>query len=195
MTVQRTGVVKALADIKLQLPTEETGLHHAFNVTLTQIPETFCLNFGQHLLNKASDAEKAKVKDALENCTYECAYHVTQGIVTSDLYEAHVKPMVTEGKKDMMRGAFAVFTAFGWAKSGIVQIKEGERLVARAMNYPEAQGEPGEPRAFMMNAISRAAMDIAYGAEYPNGMNTFACEQTQGIECGNPYGEFVVTKK
>lgn len=195
MTVQRFNVVKTLIDVKLGLPPNADGLHRAFNVLLCQVPAEFCLDFAERLLAAASEADKPKVEAALENCTYECAYHTTQGIITSDLYKTHVEPMVTEGEKDLMRGAFAVFTALGWAKSGIVQIKDKERMVARAMDYCEADGHPGHKRAYMLRGISRAVMDIAYGAPYPDGMGTYVCEQTMGMECGDPYGEFVVTKK
>lgn len=41
-------------------------------------------------------------------------------------------------------------------------------------------------------------MDLAYGGTYdPTGktaLNTFSCIQTKGIEAGDAYGEFVVTK-
>ncbi len=37
-------------------------------------------------------------------------------------------------------------------------------------------------------------MDIAYGDPYPNGYGKFTCVQTKGIEMGDPYGEFIVTK-
>ena len=43
-----------------------------------------------------------------------------------------------------------------------------------------------------------AFMDLAYGGDYDptgkTGLRTFQCEQTKGIECGDEYGEFVVTK-
>ena len=106
-----------------------------------------------------------------------------------------VEPMVTDGAKDVLRGAFAVFTAWGWAKSGIVQIKEGERMVVRAVDYYEAESGGDGLRAFMIRGVSSAFFELAYADPYPNGMNTFDCEQTRGIENGDPHGEFVVVKK
>jgi hypothetical protein len=103
--------------------------------------------------------------------------------------------MVTEGAKDVLRGAYAVFTAWGWAKSGIVQIKEGERMVIRAVDYYESDGGGDGLRAFMIRGVSAAFMELAYAKEYPNGMNTFTCDQTKGLEMGDQFGEFVVTKK
>jgi hypothetical protein len=101
--------------------------------------------------------------------------------------------MVTEGAKDVLRGAFAVFTAWGWAKSGIAQLKEGERLVVRAVDYYEQDSGGAGLRAYMIRGCSTAFFELAYSAPYPEGMGRFRCEQTAGIEAGNPYGEFVVT--
>jgi len=103
--------------------------------------------------------------------------------------------MITEGMKDVLRGAFAVLTAWGWAKSGIVQIKEGERLVVRATDYYESEAGGEGLRAYMIRGIAAAFFELAYAAPYPDGQNTYICEQTQGMEVGNQYGEFVVTKR
>ncbi len=138
---------------------------------------------------------KDEVKAALVNCGYECGYHTGYGIITSDEFQNVVGPMVTEGAKDVLRGAYAVFTAWGWAKSGIAQIREGERMVVRATDYYEADGEPGEKRAFMIQGVSTAFFELAYADDYPEGMNTFQSEQTRGLECGDAFGEFVITKK
>ena len=103
--------------------------------------------------------------------------------------------MITEGPKDVLRGLFAVLTAAGWAKTGIVQVKDGERMVVRALDYYEADGSPGDKRAFMIRGYAAAFFDLAYGPAYPDGMGTFICEQVAGIECGDRFGEFVVTTK
>ena len=47
----------------------------------------------------------------------------------------------------------------------------------------------------MIRGVSAAFFELAFAEAYPNGMDTFECEQTQGIEAGDKYGEFVVTKK
>jgi hypothetical protein len=43
--------------------------------------------------------------------------------------------------------------------------------------------------------LCQAFFDLTYADPYPDGMDTFVCQQTKGIEVGDPYGEFVVTKK
>jgi hypothetical protein len=52
--------------------------------------------------------------------------------------------------------------------------------------------------AYMLRGICGAFMDLAYGGPYDKtgktGLNTFTCQQVKGIECGDDYGEFLVTK-
>ncbi len=193
MTVQRDVVVKQLAE--LNITGNEEGLIPGYNVLVNQLPAQFWNNVAERMMAAAPADKKEEVEAALVNAAYECGYHTGYGIINSDEFKSAVTPMVTEGAKDVLRGAYAVFTAWGWAKSGIVQIKEGERMVIRAMDYYESDGAPGEKRAFMIRGVSKAFMELAYSAPYPEGMNTFDCEQTQGLECGDKYGEFVVTKK
>jgi hypothetical protein len=195
MTVQRNIVVEQLAELKQGLVGNEDGLIPGFNVLGNQLPTTFWNTFANRLIAAAPPAQKAAVEESLVNCAFECGYHTGYGILSSDEFKSVVEPMVTEGAKDVLRGAFAVFTAWGWAKSGIVQIQEGQRMVIRCQDYYEADGEKGPLRAYMLRGICKAFMDLAFGAPYPNGMGGFECAQTLGIESGAPYGEFVVTKK
>ncbi len=55
-----------------------------------------------------------------------------------------------------------------------------------------------KPSAYMIRGVCAAFMDLAYGGEYnptgQTGLRTFQCAQTKGIECGDDYGEFVVTR-
>ena len=98
---------------------------------------------------------------------YECGYHTGCGIITSDAFNDVVLPMVTEGEKDILRGAFAAFTAWGWAKSGIVQLKPGERMVVRANDYYEADSGGEGLRAYMLRGLCQAFFDLTYADPYP----------------------------
>lgn len=193
MTVMRDKVVQALAGLTVQ--GDEDGLIPGFNVLVNQLPAAFWNTFAERLIEAAPLEKKEEVEEALINCAYECGYHTGYGIITSDEFQNVVNPMVTEGAKDVLRGAYAVFTAWGWAKSGIIQIEEGVKMTVRATDYYEADGQRGDKRAYMIRGVSAAFFELAYAEAYPDGMNTFECEQTKGIECGDNYGEFVVTKK
>jgi hypothetical protein len=193
MTVMRDTVVENLAGLTVQ--GDEDGLIPSFNVFVNQLPVMFWQLFSERMIAAAPAEKRPEIEAALIRCAYECGYHTGYGIITSDEFKSVVDPMVTDGAKDVLRGAYAVFTAWGWAKSGIVQIKEGEKMVIRATDYYEADGPQGDKRAFMIRGVSAAFFELAYADPYPDGMDTFTCEQTKGIECGDPHGEFVVTKK
>ncbi|MDD1719805.1 MAG: hypothetical protein LUQ25_07080 [Methanoregulaceae archaeon] len=193
MTVMRDKVVKDLVDITVK--SDQDGLIPNFNVLVNQLPTTFWNSFAERMLAAAPPERREALEKALVQCAYECGYHTGYGIITSEEFKAVVMPMVTEGAKDVLRGAYAVFTAWGWAKSGIMQIHEGERMTIRASDYYEADGSKSDrKRAYMVRGISAAFFELAYSDPYPNGMNKFRCEQTKGIECGDAFGEFVVTK-
>ncbi len=193
MTVMRDEVVKKL--VKVEVQANDDGLIPAFNVLVNQLPTAFWNTVTERMMAIAPPARKKEMEAALIRCAYECGYHTGYGIITSPEFQSVVMPMVTEGAKDVLRGAYAVFTAWGWAKSGIVQIKEGETMTVRAVDYYEADSGGEGLRAYMIRGVSAAFFELAYAAPYPNGMDTFTCEQTRGIEVGDPYGEFVVTKK
>jgi hypothetical protein len=194
MTVMRDKVVKDLVNITVTH--DQDGLIPNFNVLVNQLPTAFWNTFAERMMAAAPADRKPALEQALVQCAYECGYHTGYGIITSNEFKSVVMPMVTEGAKDVLRGAFAVFTAWGWAKSGIMQIVEGEKMTIRATDYYEADGTKGaEKRAFMIRGICTAFFELAYSDPYPDGMGKFRCEQVKGMECGDQFGEFVVTKK
>jgi hypothetical protein len=193
MTVMRDQVVQQL--VQVEAKANDDGLIPAFNVLVNQLPCTFWNTVAERMMAVTPPDRKQAMEAALVNCAYECGYHTGYGIITSPEFESVVMPMVTEGAKDVLRGAFAVFTAWGWAKSGIVQIKEGETMTIRAVDYYEADSGGEGKRAYMIRGVSAAFMELAYAAAYPNGMNTFRSDQVRGIEAGDQFGEFAVSKK
>jgi hypothetical protein len=193
MTVMRDQVVKALATIEVK--GDEDGLIPAYGVLVNQLPVMFWNTFAERVRAAVAPEARPAVEDALVNCAYECGYHTGYGIINSPEFEAVVQPMVTEGARDILRGAYAVFTAWGWAKSGIVQLKDGESMRVRAVDYYEQDSGGEGVRAFMIRGVSSAFMELAFSDPYPNGMGKFTCKQTRGIEVGDQFGEFVVSPK
>ncbi len=192
MTVMRDTVVKSLAKISVQ--GDENGLIPEYDVLVNLLPVALLNKFTERLMAAAPE-KKQIIEEGLVRAAYECGYHTGCGIITSDVFSEVVLPMVTEGEKDILRGAFAAFTAWGWAKSGIVQLKESERMVIRANDYYEADSAGDGLRAYMLRGLCQAFFELTYSDPYPDGMDTYTCQQTKGIEVGDPYGEFVVTKK
>lgn len=193
MTVMRDTVVKSLAKINVQA--DENGLIPEYEVLVNLLPVSVLNTFMERIMAAVPQERKNEVEAGLVRAAYECGYHTGCGIITSDVFNDVVLPMVTEGEKDILRGAYAAFTAWGWAKSGIVQLKEAEKMVIRAFDYYEADSDGNGLRGFMLRGLSQAFFDLAYADPYPDGMDTYVCHQTKGIEVGDPYGEFVVVKK
>lgn len=193
MTVMRDTVVKSLAKINVQA--DENGLIPEYEVLVNLLPVTVLNTFSERILKAAPAEKKAEIEAGLVRAAYECGYHTGCGIITSEIFSDVVLPMVTEGEKDILRGAYAAFTAWGWAKSGIVQLKEAEKMVIRAFDYYDADCGSEGMSGFMLRGLSQAFFDLAYAEPYPDGMDTYVCVQTKGIEVGDPYGEFIVTKK
>jgi len=192
MTVMRNDVVKAL--VKVSVRSNEEGLIPEYEVLVNLLPVSLLNTFTEKILAAAPE-RKEEIEAGLVRAAYECGYHTGCGIITSEIFSDVVMPMVTEGAKDILRGAYAAFTAWGWAKSGIVQLKEGEKMTVRAFDYYEADSKCEGMRAYMLRGLNQAFFDLAYAEAYPDGMDTFVCRQTKGIEVGDLYGEFVVTQK
>ena len=193
MTVMRDKVVKALADMRVQ--GDEDGLIPAYNVLGNLMPTQFWNLFAERMMEAAPAEQHGEIEAGLIRCAQECGYHTGYGIINSQEFKAVVEPMVTEGAKDILRGAYAVFTAWGWAKSGITSFKEGESMTIRAVDYYEADSGGNGLRAYMIRGVSAAFFELAFGGDYDKEKTDykFGCEQTCGMENGDKYGEFVVT--
>jgi hypothetical protein len=202
MAIDREKVIEQMS--KVSAEANEDGLIPAFNVLVTQWPAKFWNEFSKRMVEAVDDDIKNAVEELLINAAHECGYHTGYGIITSKEWEAVVGPMVAN-TEDVLHGAYAVFTAWGWANAEIVELIPGEKMVVRAYDYYEAdirENYPGKkaPRvsAYMIRGVSGAFMDLAYGGKYDaagkTGIYTFRCRQTKGIECGDQYGEFVIVK-
>lgn len=200
MAIDRKNVIADMS--KITVIGNEDGMIPAFNVLVNQLPAAFWNAFAEKLTMMVTSDLLEAAEYLLVNAAHECAYHTGYGIITSAEWNAVVAPMVKEVPEDILHGAFAVFTAWGWAKSEIVELVPGERMVVRAYDYYESDvvkfGRTTKPSAYMVRGVCAAFMDLAYGGLYDpegkKGIKTFQCVQTKGIECGDDYGEFVVTK-
>jgi hypothetical protein len=197
MAIDRKKIIQEMS--KVGVIGNEEGLIPAFNVYVQQLPADFWNGFARRIVNYVPEDLVEAAEAMLFNAARECGYHTGYGIITSDEWKRIVAPMVEKAPEDILHGAYAVFTAWGWAKSEVIEIVPKEKMVVRAYNYYESDimryGNASRPCAYMIQGVSAAFMDIAYGDKpYPDGMGTFKCEQTKGIEIGDDYGEFVVTR-
>ena len=199
MAIDRNKIIEEMSQVSI-VP-DENGIMEGFNVLVTQLPTTFWNSFAERLTSKTS-ADMLEAKEyLLYNAAHECGYHTGYGIITSDEWNAIVKPMLEKVPEDILHGAFGVFTAWGWADSEIVELVPGEKMVVRAYDYYESDvvdfGCSKKMSAYMIAGVSAAFMELAYAGEYDSkgkAVGTFECKQVKGIECGDSYAEFVVTK-
>lgn len=200
MAINRKKIIEEMSKVKV-LGNEE-GLIPAFNVYVQQLPAAFWNGFARRLVNSVPDDLVDAAEGLLVNAARECGYHTGYGIITSEEWNRIVGPMIEKAPEDVLHGAFAVFTAWGWAQSEVVEIVPNARMIVRAYDYYESDimlyGKAARPCAYMIRGVSSAFMDLAYGGAYDptgkTGMGTFTCAQTKGIEIGDDYGEFLVTR-
>ncbi len=197
MAIDRKKIIEEMS--KVSVIGNDEGLIPAFNVFVQQLPSDFWNGFARRIVNYVPEDLVESAEALLFNAAHECGYHTGYGIITSDEWNKVVGPMVEKVPEDVLHGAYAVFTAWGWAKSEVIEIVPKEKMVIRAYDYYESDimvyGKASRPCAYMIQGVSAAFMDIAYGDKpYPDGMGTFKCEQTKGIEIGDDYGEFLVTR-
>lgn len=200
MAIDRKRIIESLS--KIEVAGNQEGLVPAFGVFVNQLPTRFWNGFADRLTRAVGDDLLEAAEHLLVVAAHECGYHTGYGIINSEEWKAAVAPMVEKVPEDTLHGAFAVLTAWGWAKSEIVELTPGERMLVRAYDYYEsdavAYGASRKPGAYMLRGIAAAFMDLAYGGPYDatgkTGINSFQAVQTKGIECGDDYGEFVVTR-
>lgn len=199
MAIDRKKIIDHLSQLEVQ--GDENGMIVGFNVFVNQLPAKFWNTFAERLIAK-TDKDILDAKEyLLYNAAHECGYHTGYGIITSEEWKAVVEPMIENVPEDVLHGAFAVFTAWGWADSEIVELVPNEKMVVRAYDYYESDfvkhGKSSNMAAYMIAGVSAAFMELAYAGEYDKSgkaIGSFECKQVKGIECGDSYGEFIVTK-
>ena len=199
MAIDRKRIIESMS--KIQVEGNDDGLIPAFGVLVNQLPVTFWNSFAERLTRQVDASLQEAAEFLLVNAAHECGYRTGYGIITSEEWKAVVAPMVEREPEDILYGAFAVLAALGWANSWIEELTPGERMLVRASDYYEsdvaAYGRTAKHSAYMLRGVCSAFMDLAYGGPFDDsgktGLRTFHCVQTKGIECGDEYGEFVVT--
>ena len=194
--IDRLKVIDQLS--KITVTGNEHGLIPAFNVFVQQLPAEFWAGFAMRLINDIPEEMIETAEYLLKNCASECGYHTGYGIITSDVWNEVVAPMVKKIPEDILHGAFSVFTAWGWAMCEVVELIPGNKMILRAYDYYESDVETDRYSAHMIQGVASAFMDLAYGGNYDptgkTGFGTYTCEQTKGIEKGDLFGEFIITK-
>lgn len=195
MAISREKIIKET--LKLETVSNALGLIPFFGVYVQRLPVDFWNSFACRIVNNVPDDLIESAEELLVNAARECGYHTAHGVILSKDWTKIVSTMV-RSIEDMLHAMFIAFSAWGWGKTEIVELIPKQRMVVRAYDYYESDivlyGKISRPCAYMMRGMCGAFMDLAYGKAYPDGMGTFRCIQTKGIEIGDEYGEFVVTR-
>lgn len=194
MAINKAHIIQEMAKIHVQ--SNQQGVIPAFNVYIQQLPIDFWNGFARRIINYVPEDLIGAAEALLINAAHECGYHTGYGIIHSPEWKKIIAPMI-QTPEDTIHAIFAVLTAWGWAKSNIIELQPAQKLILHADNYYESDvvryGRTTRPCAYMIQGICAAFMDLIYGQEYPHGINTFQCQQTKGLELGDDYGEFIVT--
>lgn len=195
MTMSREKIIEEA--LKLRVMSNALGLIPFFGVHIQRLPVDFWNGFARRIINGVPDDLVASAEDLLVNAARECGYHTAHGVILSQEWTRIVSTMVRT-IEDMLHAVFVSFSVWGWGKTEIMELVPKQRMVVRAYDYYESDtvlyGHASRPCAYMMRGMCAAFMDLSYGKAYPGGMGTFQCVQTKGIEIGDEYGEFVVTR-
>lgn len=198
MAIDRQKIIDTLSNVAWT--PNDKGLIEKCNVLITRLPNQFWNGFANRLVNKAPPDLVEATEYLLYNAAHECGYHTGYGIYSSQEWLEVVDPMI-ENAEDKLHGAYAVLAAWGWVDAEIVELVPNQQLIIRAHNYYEADivkyGKSHRLSAYMVAGISSAFMELVYAGDYdPQGkpIGTFICKQIKGLECGDPYGEFIVSR-
>lgn len=197
---------------KIKINANQDGLIPVYDVLLVQLPINFYNLFSLELLQSiitSSDEvmipEEAR-KDLynyagglLENAAAECGFHTGCGVIKSDEFEVVMGELIKK-PEGILYGLYAVVNSWGWGDLKIEELIPNEKMILRAYDYYESDikdiFECQKHFAYKLTGISRAFMGIAYANICAkNRLDGFKSQQTKGIETGDAYGEFVVTKE
>ena len=118
MAIDREKVISEFS--KIEIAGNEEGMIPALGVYVQQLPTDFWNEFAMLMLTRVDEDLVESVEVMLERAAHECGYHTGRGIITSGEWDAIVKPMVEDAPEDVLHGAYAIFTAWGWADAEIV---------------------------------------------------------------------------
>ncbi len=198
MTLDKNKLVKTLSGMKPQV--ETTGLIDNYGVLINQTPATLWVDFASKLTHSVGPKLFPAARTLLVNAARECAYHTGHGFMSSPQWRDCVNPLIEDRPADILHALFAFSTALGIADWEIVQLSAPDKLQLRANSYYESEcvayGKTRYPSAYTLQGVACAFMDLVYGGPYDpqTGPRAFDCEQVKGIEMGDAFAEFIVTR-
>jgi hypothetical protein len=196
MRAQDMKTVESLRGVPIK--GDADGTIQAFGTFLQILPVNFWNSFMEKLWKAAPEAGLSGIESAVETAAAEYGYHAGHRIMVSREFLAAAGAEGGPEPEALLRGAFALLSAWGWADAEIAALTPPAKMVVHAWWYFEAglrdTFPPPRPAAHVMRGVCRAFMDLAYARPYPEGLGSYACRQTRALELGDSYGEFVVVE-
>ncbi len=194
MRTEKAKAVELLRSIPIKADAD--GVVSAFGASLQILPVNFWNAFLEKLWKAAPESGLSGIESAVEAAAADYGYHAGHRIMSSSEFLSAIGMRDGAAPEDLLHGAFALLSAWGWADAEIAALTPSAKMVVHAWWYFEAgirdTFPPARPAAHIMRGICRAFMDLAYAKPYPDGFGSFACRQTRAVELGDSYGEFVV---
>lgn len=201
------GIVEAFASIGLAA--DGDGSIPLFGGKPCILPSGVWIAFLEKLLSSVPRAQWAGTETRIQDAAAAYCYHFAHAVIESGEFRGAAShsgtsrgtasdPGIPEPAR-VLGDFFHLLSAWGWADAEIAFLEPGKKLVVHAHSYFEADIRhtfPADrPLAFILQGMCRALMDLGFAAPYPGGFPTFTCIQTRAVELGDPYGEFVVTRR
>ena len=178
---------------------DDAGSITLFGGDLCALPSALWISMVEKLLSSAARTRRVEVEASILEAAGRYCYHLAHEAIESPEFRAAARQAGALEKVDLMRVFLGLLAAWGWGDSEAAFLEPDKKLVVHAHSYFEADigstFSSTRPCAFMLSGMCRALMDLMFAAPFPGGFGSFACTQTRGMECGDPYGEFVVTRK
>jgi hypothetical protein len=195
MTFDRKSILIDFSE--LRPPLLEHGLIEEFGVYVNRLPTDLWRGFVREWIEGVPREFRGAAWHLLYDVGRDAAYHVGGNLMSSEPWATLVRPRLRRRPDDIVHGLLAVFSAWGWGRMEAVEV-HAERMVVRAYDHFEAdaalEGWRDQGTAPFTCGAATACFDLAFGGPYPQGLHRSVGQQVRGIECGDDYGEFLVTR-
>lgn len=177
---------------------DEKGSIPIFGGGLCILPSALWISVVERLMTPADSKRSCAAEEAIREAAAGYCYRFAHGVMESPEFQKETRAAGGE-PRGLLEAFLSLMAAWGWADAEAAFLEPGEKLVVHARTYFEADirdtCQSTRPRAFMLSGMCGALMDLLFAPPFPRGLASFTCTQTHGIECGDSYGEFVVTRK
>lgn len=215
--IDEEKIITAVSGLPLYGRIDDTGLIHAFGVSLTNHFADYYnrISYETYFAMRRIGLPEEDSKEMFIQSGHICAFNTFGGIMSSPEWDAVIAPMC-RNREDWLHGMVAVLNALGWGLFRIEKIEVEKQFIIRAYNSYEGIGfRRMYPQTEEKN-ISFLAMGATLGLvhllwkvdirqkpvlnqefyvkQFNNPENRYRVTQTHAIAAGDEYDRFVVER-